>query len=586
MLRRIFKPKSEPATSYTPLTNAEQYDDAHAPEEGVKGNIKSRFIPTLKDNINYALDHATNLLKNIVQADDPRAHGVKVYDVMAWQHEDFYTSVFTPSGVSGFEGSDSVYTTLNDRVIWAFGNTEAEQTDNQQFRLRAQAYEKSLITRIATFLGLPTYLPEAQLEEGQTWLNILFQFLGYKASRGWWNILTVPVFTLFNLLTALPKLALNVARIFTEIVPFYVQKFSFNYFNNAMNTIGLFLGLNPDNPKRSAGTILLDLFVFLPVAILIAAITGPIALAAMLTHYVGKTVTSPFKAASDDWNYWRNYRYNTPTPLRYFYNTMAALAVLLRLFTFGAVVGAIAAAAAPGLAALAPSVAAAIPFLAPVFSGLTFAVTATTSALVGAIPGILTVVSLGVAQAVVAGALVGAAAAIVNAIGSVAKPYVSMFTNWLHKEPTATVVTAEVDTSASADAEMSAAAPAAPLAGEPAASASAEAAPAFAVPAANSRSIRERLKEGLSDALSNAYNGAESVGIAVHGTASSLYDSLPTWKKEEPSISKPSHFAHTGSSAFAAPAASGSGGDVSKAPATELTDLNPAPGASVGGPSL
>ena len=466
------------------------------------------------DNTDTGFKHVINVFKRIL-SDDPRNQRqslaedqmapAKSYDPMAGRHNAAFTRVFTPSGI------DTVERTFNGRKI---NGPSFDSDDVALFRDFAIAYQKSRITKWATFLGLPTYLSHADLsykdlpagadprterefKVKQTWTNVLLQFLGYKQSRGWWNILTVPFFTLFNLLTMLPKLALNIARVFTELLPFYVQEYSRNYASNAWFMVKVFLGLNPRERERTPGTIVLDLCL-LPFVLAFAAFASSIALVAALTHYVGGALTSPWNSVRGDWKYWRTHHYRTPLLLRFINDWVTApLAVLLRLFTFGAVIAVIAFFAAPALAALAPSVTAAIPFLAPVFSGLTTAVTATTSALIGSIPSVLTVASLGAAQAFVAGALVGAAAAVADAVGAIARPLVSMFTNWLHRE------------------EPKGTSPSSPLPTSPSPAGAAMAVAAAPAPA-STLSIRQRLSDAIERVRTSASEALEGIADAMH----------------------------------------------------------------------
>lgn len=355
------------------------------------------------------------------------------FNAEAWRS--FHDSVYSASGFDPVDGS------LNGL-----------QTESSKRRQLVQAYLKNWRTRVATFLGLPTYLSEADLEKGQSWPNIGRQFVGYKESRGWWNVLTVPFFTIFNFITLPAKLILNITRLITEYLPHYLLAASALVFGAAL---GLAAGLlrklfteeatteleegSEPNRLESIGLAMLSVIGII-IASIVAIVTLPIVLIAAIAEYVGRSFTSPFNAIREDW---KAIQWQAKNPKKsWFANwvsrpamfALAIAAVGVRILTIAAIWTAIATAAAPAVGAVAPAITAQLPFLAPVFSGLANTVAIIAQFTAGIVPATLGVIPVAAAQAFVVGMFAGALAGIFAIVGPVVKPYVSMFTNWLHKE--------------------------------------------------------------------------------------------------------------------------------------------------------
>lgn len=299
---------------------------------------------------------------------------------------------------------------------------------NQKEQSILANYVSHIITLLATFFGLPTYL--ANLDKKQTWKNIGKQFIGWQHKRNRFqrrrstglNVLAMLIFVPFNLLTLLPKLALNIIKLFTEILPYYL------YLGSALLTIWAAKTcitqtntlLNSNNtPENRLFSLLLAL-----VAAALALAAGVIAVISALTYYVGRAMTAPIDSVREDWAYWEDYN---PRRLRLLSFTIRFVMTGLRVVTT------IAAYTLIGL------------FLGPLLGPIIIPFSAAHAPLwVIAALRLVCTIAMGFAQLsggllptlAFAGLIVGmTASTCFTAIGSVLKSPINWFTTWLHTKP-------------------------------------------------------------------------------------------------------------------------------------------------------
>lgn len=325
----------------------------------------------------------------------------------------FYATVYSP------DGFDPLRNTLNELPI----------DENTERGKQARAYINSWKTAVAVFLGLRTYLPEADLAKGQSWPNIARQSVGYKSSRGWWNLLTVPLFTLRTLITFLPTLLLNIASYFTEIFSHDFLMLSMSqfwamtaFFTNSLNIL-ITKSKRPDFIES------LGLAVGIMLAIISITVAIPMTIGFAILYYLGRSFTSPIDAILGDWNFWQaNEKSTLP---KHLHLALRLAAVLVRVVVIAAIWAVIAIFAAPALTAIAPTVTTYLPFLTPVFAALQTVASASLPLLASIIPAsISSVISATLVQGVIVGTVLAACAS----VRALVNDYVNRFSHWLHRE--------------------------------------------------------------------------------------------------------------------------------------------------------
>lgn len=290
----------------------------------------------------------------------------------------------------------------------------------------AQDYLRKAITWLAAFLGLPTHL--ADLAQGQSWDNIGYQFLGWSEHRSdLANVFTMMFLIPFHFATIFPALALNVLKLVTEVLPYYVQAAS-----GAIATLAARIVLAQlQNLFRGGSWEEVSLkLLSLPITLGIVGISVTVALAcsaiyvgAGLAHYIGCAVTSPIRSVRIDWKYWHDYYPQMHILARLFFTS-------LRVLTAAVVYGLAVAFAAPYVATLAaPFIAAHTPlWLVLAHHGLMAATVVATHILINWVPAISLVSTLAVETFALTAGLVAS----VVVLGSLLWGFISKIADYLH----------------------------------------------------------------------------------------------------------------------------------------------------------
>ena len=173
----------------------------------------------------------------------------------------------------------------------------------------AKNYLYNLITILATLLGLSTYM--GNLDAKQSWGNIGRQFIGWNHDGFWLNLLSMLFFIPFNTLTLLPKLAVNLAKIVTEVLPHILHIITARLFIRCRNlhvNSGQFIS---SKGERGVGASILASMIAL-LGLAISMILGALVVAFSIWYYVGRAVTSPIDSVREDWLFWREYKPRNP----------------------------------------------------------------------------------------------------------------------------------------------------------------------------------------------------------------------------------------------------------------------------------
>ena len=281
----------------------------------------------------------------------------------------------------------------------------------------ALRYRDSFLTQFWNLLGVPTF--QADLTKDQTGTNIFYQFIGYKEGRAWYkNAISILFTPLFNFIMAFPRMALNVARLVTEVLPLYAQA----AFASVAAYAGYFLMRQAatllDPVMNDGGRVFLGVvfaLVITPITLGVLLVANVLSIAFSVIYYIGRSATSPLDSAKKDWV---DFAYlGEDNPITYFF--VRLLVVGFRISVTIAFYGVLLAFLAPLVASiLAPYAVAIMPtWLASLFTAATPVIMLVVDVLATFVPAIATFSPL----AVGAFALGAVASAVVVFFGLILK---------------------------------------------------------------------------------------------------------------------------------------------------------------------